>query len=759
MQAPVHVYRDAYGIPAIFASNPRDLFTAQGFVHAQDRLWQMETVRRITSGTLSQVSGEDYVLFDYFVRVIGLPQLKKRAVDSLSTQERAYVEAYVEGVNAFIDLRGENLPLEFRTLDLQPEPWTAEDVFSYAVYLAWLLQTNYSEEILALQIAGTIDADAWNLLFPSSPGARLPAEPFFDWAKDLAIAPLHPAATSMYEFLAPSRAGGGGSNNWAVAESAGGAPILANDPHLLVTVPAPWYFCRLNAPGIDLAGASLAGYPGIVIGHNGRVAWGLTNVQNDCLDLFVLKVDPRHPTHYYVGEELLEMKIETIEIPLPGGEVEKFPLYHTIFGPVVTQVSEGSRAVAALKWYGTLPEGELPDTGSKTLLHLCGARSVEDALEAGKYFRTLGQNLLVADVQGHIGFHAAGAVPQREGYSGRLPADGSSGRMDWIGFKEYESLPSCIDPEEGWLATANQRTVPADTPEPPTYSWCTPYRYQRIAQLLAGLDRPSLEDFQRMQTDCHSLQAERLVPKILSFSYSDSDALTAVDILTRWDCTMTADSAGAAVFHVFLSELTQLVLEDELGAYLDQYYLASFTSYAVQDVILDHLDSPLWDRTDTPQRESAAEILETALSRTVQRLNDLCGRDSTNWRWGKLHAITHHHSGASGWFSRFLLDRGPYPIGGDGSTINAMVFVRANEDFDVVAYPSARIIMPLNDLNATVIIGPMGQSGQPGHPHYDDMNALWEDGGFIPFPFSRELIEARAESMLILESEDLPKHR
>lgn len=759
LQAPVHVYRDAYGVPAIFAGNAHDLLTAQGFVHAQDRLWQMETVRRITSGTLSQISGEDYLLFDYFVRMIGLPQLKKRAADALSVEERAYIDAYVEGVNAYIDLHAENLPLEFRTLDLQPEPWTAEDVFSHIIFYAWLLVTNYSEEILALQTAGTIDADAWNLLFPSSPGARLPAETFFDWAKDLEIAPLHPAATFMYEALAPSGHGGGGSNNWAVAESAAGAPILANDPHLLVTVPAPWYFCRLNAPGIDLAGASLAGFPGISIGHNGRVAWGLTNVQTDCVDLFVLKVDPRRPTHYYVGGQVLEMETETVEIPLPGGEVEKLPIYRTVFGPVITEVSEGAQAVAALKWYGTLPEGELLDTLSKAWLRLFGARNVEEALEAGRCIKTLGQNLLAADVQGHIGFHATGAVPQRKGYSGRLPADGSSGRMDWIGFKEYESLPSCVDPEEGWLATANHRTVPADTPAPPTYCWCPPYRYQRIAELLAGLDRPGPEDFQRMQMDCRSLQADRLVPKILSFSFSDPDALTAAQILARWDRTMTVDSAGAAVFHVFLSELMELLLEDDLGAHLYQYHLASSISYSVEDVILDHLESPLWDRTDTPRRETPSEILETALSRTVQRLNSLCGRDRDKWRWGKLHTITHHHSGATGWFSRFFLDRGPYSIGGDDSTVNATGFNRVNGDFQVVSYPSIRIIMPLHDLDAAVVIGPMGQSGQPGHRHYDDMNDLWKEGGFIPFPFSRELIEARAESMLILEPGKLSKGR
>ena len=495
LRAPVRVYRDAYGIPAIFAGSVYDLLTAQGFVHAQDRLWQMETIRRITNGTLSQVTGEDYLLFDYFIRMIGLPQLKKRALDTLSMEERAYIDSYVEGVNAFIDLHGENLPLEFRTLGFHPEPWTAEDVFSYAIYLAFVLESNYLEEILALQMAGTIDADAWNLLFPSSPGAQLPAENFFDWAKDLEIAPLHPAAIAVNDVLSPSRTRGGGSNNWAVAEGADGAPMLASDPHLLVTVPPPWYFCRLNAPGIDLAGVSLAGFPGVVIGHNARVAWGLTNVQTDCLDLFVLKVDPRRPTYYYAGEEVLEMKIETVEIPLRGGEVRKLPLYHTIFGPVITQVTEGSEAVAALKWYGTLAERELPDTLQKTLLHLSVARNVEEALEAGQYCKIWGQNLLAADVEGHIGFHVIGAVPQRKGYSGRLPADGSSGRMDWIGFKDYNSLPSCIDPEDGWLATANHRTVPAGSSEPPTYSWCAPYRYQRIAQLLAGLDRPSSEDF------------------------------------------------------------------------------------------------------------------------------------------------------------------------------------------------------------------------------------------------------------------------
>ena len=753
LRAQVRVYRDAYGIPAIFAANAHDLMTAQGFVHAQDRLWQMETIRRICDGTLSMVAGEQYVLLDYFTHLIGLSRLKKRALAALSAEERVYIEAYAEGVNAFIDLHGQDLPLEFRRLGLQPEPWAAEDVFSYAVLLAWMLETNYPEEMLALQVAATMDVDTWNLLFPSSPGARLPSEDFFDWAKDLVFAPPHPSALAFYDAFSPSRGANGGSNNWAVAEDAEGAPMLASDPHLPVTVPAPWYFCQLHAPGIDLAGTSLAGMPGIIIGHNGRVAWGVTNVETDCVDLFVLKVDPHHPTHYHLGDRILEMEEETVEIPLPDGEVRRLPLYRTVFGPVITQVGEGYSAVAALRWYGTLPEGELPDTLWRVPHNLALARNVGQAIEAGRHYKILGQNLLVADAQGHIGFHATGAVPRRRGYSGRLPADGSSGREDWIGFMEYDSLPSSIDPEEGWLATANHCTVPADTAKPPTYSWCAPYRYERIAQLLSGLDHPSLEDFQRMQMDHHSLQAERLLPRILAFSYSDPDARTAVDILSGWDCNCPANSAGASVFQVFLSEWTTLLLGDELGAHLDDYYLASFLGYAVQDVILDNVDAPLWDRTETPRRESAADILEAALAASVKRLRRSCGANINNWCWGRLHRITHHHAGATGWFSRLLLDRGPYPIGGETNTVNAAVFNRADEHFDVLVYPSARIIMPLGDFDRTVVVGPMGQSGQPGHPHYDDMNTLWNEGGYIPFPFSRELIEDRAVATLFLGPE------
>ncbi|MBA7650223.1 Acyl-homoserine lactone acylase QuiP [subsurface metagenome] len=760
----VEVLRDSWGIPHIYARDEHDLMVGQGFVHAQDRLWQMESIRRLTQGRLSEVAGEEALKADYFARLLGLPQLKSRAIKALSPKERTVLQAYVDGVNAFLRLRGEDLPLEFRFTGLKPEPWSLDDLYSIWALISWIIQNNYRQELLALKAGQVLGLDQCNELFPSHPGAVLPQDEYFERIRHMKVGPLIPEALAFYDALPEGYpdatgekrssnimpSGKGGSNNWVVASSRDGRALLANDPHLGLTVPQIWYFCHLYAPGIHAAGASLAGSPGIVIGHNGRVAWGVTNLMTDCADLFLVQVDPDQPTRYYVAGRTMEMEQERVVFKLPKGKSRQMIIYRTIYGPVITRLEKGVEAAAALKWYGTLPEGALEDHTFRSLLSIYRVRNVAESLDSGKHMSVIGMNLVAADKEGHIGWQATGAVPIRQGYSGRLPADGSSGSMDWAGFLPYSKLPCSEDPPEGWLATANQRVVKDGEAHPISFSWCSPYRYERIAALLQNLPSPSLEDFHRIQMDVHSLQAESLLPRILSYQYRNCKARKAIKMLREWDREVRTDSRAAALYEVFLTEWLRTLLEDELGEDLALYFHFSTSLYSIQDIILDRPDSSFWDRKDTPEREGPQEILEMSLIRAVEWLGERLGPSMQQWSWGRLHNYEYRHPGARGSFITWLLNRGPFPAKGDNTTVNAGIYCPADGEYRVSAIPSLRMIVPLSDLDQTRIMGPMGQSGQPGHPHYDDMIEHWINGEAATLAFSRQAVERGAVTRLFL---------
>ncbi len=758
----VEVMRDRWGIPHIYAESMHDLLLAQGFVHAQDRLWQMESLRRLSEGRLSEIAGEQAVLLDYFSRMIGMSSMKRQMFQAATEEEHGLLQAYAEGVNAYLAGRGKDLPLEFGSMGIVPEPWSPIDDLSPVPYLAWfLLSCAYSERLLALARGSSLSLREWNDMFPCHPGATLPADSYFDTLAHLRMGALHPATTAMHlgltgKYTASSRmqallasAGpGAGSNNWTVAKGSDGLPLLANDPHLGVSLPAVWYFCHLCVPGvINVAGTSLAGVPGIVIGRNEHVAWGLTNVMLDAVDILVLRVDPKSPTRYRRAGREQEMRREEVVIGLPKGKSVTLPLYRTDLGPVITSVTEGVEAVAALKWVGTLPEGMLKDRSFGGIYGMMKARSAAEVLDAGKTWLYVSQNLVAADDGGHIGWHTTGAVPVRNGYTGRLPADGTAGD-DWTGFLPYESLPSLMDPPEGWIATANYRPPGQENGRPLSYSWCPPYRYQRIVNALARMRSPGIEDFRRLQMDVHSLQAERILLKLLAYSFSDRRAVEAARILAGWDLEVTAASPGAAVYEVFLIQLERELLERALGDDLVLYFNAKM--YGIEDEILERPDSPFWGGGNPAERPSPAPRIEKALVRTMEFCAGRMGPDPRKWSWGRLHRHVFRHPGATSPITEMLLNPRPCPASGDVNTLNVSWSVPALDSYDVTTVPSMRMITSLGDQDSLRIVGPLGQSGQPGHAHYEDLNPLWLKGEQVAIPLARPAVEKMARDTLTL---------
>jgi len=744
---PVRVMRDGFGIPHIFAQNERDLMAAQGFVHAQDRLWQMEITRRFASGTLAETAGEEALELDLFTRLAGFDRLKKRALLSLPEEGKTLYRAYAKGVNACISSSGSNLPIEFRKLKLIPVPWKIEDSAASLSLNAWFLQTNYQEEVLALLCRKRITADQWNELFPSSPGEELPAEDFFSRFRDVKIGKILPEALAYYRELS---VGNGASNNWITSDPKHGHVLLANDPHLSLTVPQIWYFCHLHCPTLHVCGASMPGTPGIIIGRNERISWGITNVMTDCVDLYILKVDPKNPSRYYIKDRAYEMKREELAIPIKGEKLRDYTLFRTVHGTVITGMEVGVEAVVTLKWYGTLEEDEFSDSTIHGFLSLMRAGSVKEAFEACSAIKSVGQNFVIGDTEGNIGWHTTGSVPLRRGYSGRLPADGSSGEHRWDGFLPYNKMPHSYNPLKKRITTANHKTT--HTGHPVSHSWCAPYRYERILHLLDEHPSPTAEDFQKIQMDSYSLQAEKMLPAVLGFSPSDSLAREAQNILQGWGCNMEEGSRPALVFNVFLVEFARLLLGSLLGDSLPLFF-------SLMGYIYSGVDTVLTSGGDSAQKlldgQSLESLCEQALTRAMRFLQRTLGKNREKWSWGLLHRYHFCHPGGRGHIASWLLNRGPYPAPGNGSTVNVSLYNPghrggSNMQYTVHTTPSLRMVADLSHPDRTYLIGPMGQSGQPGSRHYADMIDPWRKGELVPLPLSRDTVERIAVHTLEL---------
>jgi penicillin amidase len=431
---------------------------------------------------------------------------------------------------------------------------------------------------------------------------------------------------------------------------------------------------------------------------------------------------------------------------LPKGRSVTIPIYRTDRGPVITAVDSGIETVAVLKWCGTLPEGALADRSVGGLISSLRATSAAEVLEGGRTWLYVSQNLVAADDAGHIGWHVTGAVPTRAGYTGRLPGDGSAG-ADWTGFVPYDSLPHLMDPARGWIATANYLPEGFVGDRPLSYSWCTPYRFQRIVEALSNMQTPRAEDFRRLQMDVHSRQAEKILPRLLAHAFSHPRALEAARILAEWDREVTAESAGAAVFEVFLVQLTRELLEERLDGDMVLYFNAKL--YGIEEEILDRPDSPLWSPREGGQSPPLVK-LEKALVRTMELCAARMGRDRRRWKWGAIHRYVFHHPGATSRLLRLLLDPPSAPAGGDGNTLNVAWAVPARDVYDATTVPSMRMVTSLGDPDGLLLAGPLGQSGQPGHPHYEDLHGRWQKGEMIPIPLTRPAVERISRDRLVL---------
>lgn len=756
-RAELQILRDEFGIATIRAASVRDAMYGLGVAHAQDRLWQMETHRRIGAGRLAEAFGEGALDTDRFLRMLGVRQAAAAQWAQASPASREVLQAYADGVNAVIANLSARPP-EFLILGLQPEPWTPVDSLAWAIMMAWDLGANWNTELIRLRLALKMPQQRIDQLLPPYPGDAVPQT--MDYAAFYRSLKLDDQqALSEHGLLrlmaaAPaSEIEGTGSNSWVLAgsRSATGKPLLASDPHLKLTTPALWYFARIEAPGLDIAGATMPGLPAVVMGQNAHVAWGLTNTGPDVQDTYLERIKPDDPTMYQTPEGWARFETRQELIRVKGKPDVTLTVRATRHGPVLSDVAGSGLAddakptlgprerpayVVALRWTGLDTDSDLVATS----LAMAAADSVETFIQASAGWVAPMQNMAVADSAGHIALVSPGRVPRRKpdnDLSGLAPAPGWDARYDWDGFLPVDVLPQQRDPQQGYLANANQRITPPDYPHFITHHWALPYRYQRIVQMIEAKPSHSLADLQRMQADQKSLAVVRLLPRLLKAQSAHPLAKSAMQQLAGFDGTMAADRAAPLIYWAWHRHLAQQVLADEMGAPLFDRLLGQRGYFDSLEGVLASDDAWWCDDKSTPAVESCDEQVNRALGAALDEIKSLQGGDVTAWQWGKAHQARSEHRP----FSRVPLLAKWFevrtPVGGDTYTVNVSRVSLKPDATTGELYldehgPSLRGLYDLADRSRSQVVHSTGQSGILWSPWYRNLTERWRRVDGVP---------------------------
>jgi penicillin amidase len=746
--AEAEIVRDRNGIPHIRAESANDVYFALGLVHAQDRLWQMDVMRRLGAGRLSEVVGESTVEIDALFRTLGLYHLAELSFHELRPEVQAALIAYADGVNAGLAAYGATLPPEFLVLDYSPEAWVPADSLVWGKLMAMRLSRDWRAELLRMRIAAALGPEALDLLFP----AWDPAAPTTIAGTDRPPVPGRLALPAGWPL--DDIAAGGASNVWAVSgeRTASGKPLLANDPHLGVALPGTWYMARMEAPDLDVAGATAPGVPFVILGHNRDIAWGFTSSEADVEDLFVETPDPADPARYLIpdGSQAFETREEAIGVSGQGPVL--LTARSTRHGPVVSDAlnldgeSRTGDAVLAL----SAPYLDPMDRTPEALWALNRARNWAEFEAALRDFTAVQQNIFYADTAGHIGFVSPGRLPIRAGGDGFLPADGASGRGDWTGFIPYEDLPRAFDPADGLLVNANNRPVGPDYPYFIGRTWPARYRADRAVALLDTAEPQTPGTSAAVQADTVSAMALDLLPVMLSLATPDSDAaVAAVARLREWDGEMAVERSEPLIFEAWYRRLEEMLLADELGDLYGEY---RGPDAATVKRILTEATAWCDDQNTAGTVETCAVMANRALDLGLSDIAEAQGDDPDAWTWGAAHRLTLSHR----IFGRIPvlgdLFAMSFPFGGGDDTLSraASWSARGPADFPVQHIASLRAVYDLADLDASLFAPATGQSGHPLSPHFLDLAAVWRDFGLVTIPREREESLRDAWGVLVL---------
>jgi penicillin amidase len=751
LTAPVEIIRDRWGVPHIYARSFEDALYAQGFVHAQDRLFQMELNRRTAQGKLSMLFGEVALETDRTVRTFGFNRLGRTDWENTTGELRNGVLAYTAGVNAFLTQPKLKLPVEFTLLSLRPDPWLPEDTMAFSRVMIWQLSHAWQGEIIRAEIAETVGAEnaiELEIHYPTGNPITLP--------KGIEFNALDPDG-NLRRFPGPFLDHGKGSNAWVVApgRSETENAVLCNDMHLALAIPSLWYQVHLIAgDDFHVTGVSLPGVPMVLVGHNAHIAWGMTLAFTDAEDLFIEQVDSQG--RYLFRDEWLDPEIIEEIIEVKGQLVphlEKVMITH--HGPIISDVVGYSNQKVAVNSMALRPSNAMK--GWDQLNKATGWDSFVDAI---RLIDAPQLNVAYADVQNNIGYWVTGIVPVRAKGDGSVPVPGWSGEYEWVDTVPFEEMPHALNPDQGFLVTCNHKIIPDDYPHFLGNVWMNGYRARRLTELIHSRGKLSIQDHRDFHMDVKCLPGLELVGQLAGVTDPDPDVQLALRLLREWDGYLTPDSIGGTVYEVVRYTLVRNLLEPGLGADLATRLMGKgfhpllnhSNEFFGHDTVTTFrlLDNPgSWWVTQAGGHDI---VLSKSLKQATEWLRSNLGGKTDEWRWGRIHQVNFEHPLSLQKPFDQVFDRGPFPIGGDTDT-PLQTAMHADNPYNNRAWsPSFRQIVDLGDLSRSLVIVPPGQSGHLASPHYDDLAQPWLEGEYQPMLWRRDQVEAEAVAKLVLKN-------
>jgi len=758
LKEPVTVLRDDKGMAYIYAQNIYDALIAQGFVTAQDRLFQMELTRLFATGRISELAGEKGKVIDIRMRTIGFYRNAKKHAKMLDNETRLFFQKYLDGVNAYIKTRSDTHHLEFRLAGIKPGDWTISDSLAIAYYMGWDSAANIHTEVIAQMLVEKLGLERAREIFPLNINPD-------DSPKEINV-----TKSTVQEFAQlnletdkkiMSYVNDGilriGSNNWAVAPllSANGKPIVANDPHLDARIlPGPWYPIGIITPNFRAVGVIIPGTPGIVVGRTDHIAIGVTNAYGDAQDLYVETIDPEDPDRYLEGKNSLpfEMIEETMSIKdkdAPQGlRKEKIKIRLTRRGPVISEVFPGLKTdkVITIRWSAF--ENMEPSIGLNQILT---AMSVKDIREAIRHVNFIMLNFVFADTEGNIGWHVSGKLPIRSRGDGTIPYVVKDSRDNWTGWIPFDDMPQIYNPQKGWVGTCNHKTVGMNYPYYYSSYLSPSYRYRRLTQLLNSPGKKSADEHWQFQRDRINLMAKKIAPLMGKMLITHNDTKQMGQILSQWNYLDDIDKAAPTIFQSTYRKFALLVFQDELGENLARTMLNkwSFWQERLEKMVVKGT-SPWFDNVNTKDiKETVDKLLHQAALEVTKTLGSRLGQDPKKWVWGKVHQLEFVSPIRREGFGKGLVGGGSHPFPGSGETLCRGIY-DFNDPFGVTVSASLRMVADLGDDDKVLAVLPGGVSGRLFDPHTKDQIKAFIHGNKVYWWFSDTAIQEHSTTTLIL---------
>jgi len=742
---------DEVNIPHIKANSQADAIFALGYLHASERSWQLEMNRRLASGRLSEILGSETVSIDRYIRTLGIKRAAENQFDRYPVSAKRLLQAYADGVNAGNAQLGWALPLEYFLTGSKPGHWSPTDSVAWMLMMAYDLGGNWNQELQRLELSQYLTTkQIWEVMPSFEPGNPVSTMDFAKMYQDLNVynqttrqphnRSKNLPATELSHVDLPGATEGIGSNNWVLGGklTTSGKPLLANDPHLGLSAPAIWYFAHLDAPGMKVIGATLPGVPAVVLGRTDKFAWSFTNTNPDVQDLYIEQIDPKNPGLYRGPDGMLPFKVHQEIIDIKGAPSLTFLVKETRHGPVISdsyarakKAIDTKRFALALRWTALDRENQ----SVVGLLEMNLAQDLDSFKVALRKNYAPMQNVVMADSEGNIAYQAAGIAPKRQlhqGLYGVAPALGWDKQYDWNGYVPFEQLPASNNPEQGWIATANQRIIASNDPNPLTGDWDLPARYDRIVELIKSKNSHDAESMKLMQGDTLSLTSIELLSLFKSSQSSHPLAAQALEISKNFDGDMRIDSAGALIFNAWADHLTR-----NLFSRLGYLFTDNYGNRNYRGALLEQIKNPnsLWcDDPKTATVETCLESSNHAFDKALEYLAKEYGNDPKKWSWGQAHIAISEHRPLSKvpLFGRlFNLST---PFSGDNNTVNVgrLELMRSSNPYETLQAPSLRTIYDFSDLEKSLFIYQTGQSGWVQSKFYRNMNALWANNEYLP---------------------------